>query len=1208
MIIRERKFENEYFDPALSGSDTQTFLHGSIMNKTKATYVVDIRYEAQSSYGELFTVDNNGTLITRSQGSFYSDGFTSGMTVELFSNLASAPSITEDRTVLSVTDTSIVLTTPTTIPDGNFVTNTSTTDSLRLRNKTPLTALQMRWDVSGNFEAPNYLSNIDDTQLGYYSEVITSSFTPMTRNGSVNGNQTGYANVRSLGFVDGSGNITATPTTIQRFEVEHCFNILPFALEENREDFINGIAPDYLEDDESLKYGVSFNFKTTIIDPNQQKTLSDENTLGSVAWFGENFNSLNNEFTLDSIAYSNDNQLEYGTSNTVTAVISTIGDDFTTDNVGIYVSYLPNQDDYSNNTEQFADIWSFDSVVDAIGNTASGLIGSIKGYTITQLAPKQIEVVFEVDFDNDLIKEDDYYVIAFDVASGGNVSGTSNKVLLKGDINQFYINTDIDGLLEWKDLQFYSHTTPITEVDSFVITDAFSDFKGYVEDGAVVQFGLCLNREQITDNFGLIENVQVKTIAYNSTTGNTFELDYFSYDLSNQVVVDGVQQINIDTSRGYSLNDVDEFNNVVLKNTNEDRLFVEYFGNLGIKFLWQDWVALAGADTVFYDNSEQQNGLNKNASNYSLKEGYDIRVRICTDILKDGVITTYVQQSPTLEVCDYDEHDGWTYEIKTFDENGIDLQGKISTTGLTTICGTATDGTPYALSDLYGIMRIESSGQTQPYEILESSTLRGVDGAFIPTALDGINTLLEETTPNNYKVTALIDGSNLGTNNKISFRFGCKNIPLPPPQRFSTIDDSDLGNIQFTYNGSIDSFGNTITDFTNFTNITRWYFEDAVRELDTSGNTLSRTVNFSTSEYVEITQIGTSISFDWSNMPTVNDLTDIANIESWFVPFNGGFTFDKRDISDVLMGQYGVGFQGSQQYYELLGFPKNDVYNAHYDVTIPFREAAEFVFTSATIQQGSIISAVNVDELIAEKGIRRQEVVSIGSSFGFQATSSDSIRISVVTRTHPTQYYPYQEQPVWISDAPSIPLNYDVIGIADSGTVNWNNNGLENSNTETNFIAASGLMAGTYQVKLDALDIFGNYMEDVNVFEVPGFNTLSNGSLQVGIEDTGSNSFGLSMQHRHRVNYQNKNTREFEKDETGGVTYFYDSDNNLITTVNIASGDSYFYPKKMTISNRSISRVTIPIIDTGSTIPDAPYDKTGVAAENTHNIYILQTF
>ena len=41
---------------------------------------------------------------------------------------------------------------------------------------------------------------------------------------------------------------------------------------------------------------------------------------------------------------------------------------------------------------------------------------------------------------------------------------------------------------------------------------------------------------------------------------------------------------------------------------------------------WQFWLSLPNADTIFIDATDTHRGLNNRASNYSLKEGWSIRV------------------------------------------------------------------------------------------------------------------------------------------------------------------------------------------------------------------------------------------------------------------------------------------------------------------------------------------------------------------------------------------------------------------------------------------------------------------------------------------------------------------------------------------------------------------------------------------------------
>ena len=93
-------------------------------------------------------------------------------------------------------------------------------------------------------------------------------------------------------------------TYVQQFEIELDFMINPFYVDGELVNIEENIIPDLLADLNSLKFAYELEFRTNISDPSGNKAIYVTETLGSVGWFGENFNGFTNNYEVDSISYS----------------------------------------------------------------------------------------------------------------------------------------------------------------------------------------------------------------------------------------------------------------------------------------------------------------------------------------------------------------------------------------------------------------------------------------------------------------------------------------------------------------------------------------------------------------------------------------------------------------------------------------------------------------------------------------------------------------------------------------------------------------------------------------------------------------------------------------------------------------------------------------------------------------------------------------
>ena len=739
-------------------SDNNSHVLGSVMNKAKAEFEIDVYWDVISTVSlELRVINRN--IIKRNYGDFLSDGFCIGDTVCLETPVGqfvgfAIQSLSTDTMVL---DNNL----PAVIPDGVY----DNSPFLKISGTSILDGLVYKFGLVPNGDPASY-NWIDGNEQAYSVGGLTPGVAkPMNKVGSICGWQTGVAQAQYIGAQDAKG-------TLRRYKISHEFIITPFYQDGEKPNLQNNIAPSIFAGTNSLNYVFQAEFRNFLTNPNCSKLVEEITPLGNVKWFNESLQGIN-EYSLISLEYDGDPNgcLKAGVTTQVCATIFSSSGNFTpTSKVGAYVSLLPDSGDYSNQTDSFVDNWEYDCFIGNVGNNGVLSISNpIRSYMFSYISANRIEICIDVNFSPG-VTDQDCYLIAFDVSNNA-ASQQSDKTMLLIDSKTFDYSACVPDLLEVKNLGFYDHVSNVN------VHTPTTDYKGHVEDGITACFDFCLD----LDKGAFLDNLDIKLIAHNPNTGDIFNIDSYNMPLINQVIVPNgpynVQQITLNSSQGFNLSNGSQYNFKKITTVGVDGNLAKYEACIGLKMCWQDWVALPGADSVFYDNSENNNGLNSNVSNYNLINGYQLKVAICHNV-KDssGIITPYLNLSPAFDICNYDAEADWSYVIETKDENDVNTNCLLLSGNDTKIKVTATysgTSTP-ELSDMYGIIRIEPKNIPVKTIIDEGSTLRALSNNSYFTGLS----VLTNPSPGVYCLENTIDGEKINkeTDYKISFKLGCPGV------------------------------------------------------------------------------------------------------------------------------------------------------------------------------------------------------------------------------------------------------------------------------------------------------------------------------------------------------------------------------------------------------------------------------------------------
>jgi hypothetical protein len=383
----------------------------------------------------------------------------------------------------------------------------------------------------------------------------------------------------------------------------------------------------------------------------------------------------------------------------------------------------------------------------AARNAASSDSSFIKNLLITAGSPAtdKVNIAFDVDFSASqqlLLSSDNYYALS--VCGSFNPKGDIvSRVLC--DVNQYLIDNDTAGLITYQSHEFLTHPD--------IIGGGYSDVKRPNEakflSSATFSIDLSLN--------AVINKVKQSLVAYDLVEGKSFIIEENAFNTQSAIVSGGVQQINIDQTKGYKLAEGSLFN--YKKITTGSKIGNDQYYQLDIAhtFNWMDYLALSDADTEFYDNTLLNDGLNQKIERYSGNNGFEVAV-FWEFEMSDGTSTTdYRFVSPNLDVYDYDESvESYTStDIQVFLSDGVtEITGAITKDETMVIKATFTPDVAFDPTDnYYGIFRVEKYQDGGLNAINERSSINAsadfnpllppVGQSFLTVTNNGSNVIVE---------------------------------------------------------------------------------------------------------------------------------------------------------------------------------------------------------------------------------------------------------------------------------------------------------------------------------------------------------------------------------------------------------------------------------------------------------------------------------
>lgn len=549
--------------------------------------------------------------------------------------------------------------------NATFTNEVATAGTIKLTNEPK--GITYDYGLIENNEQTNFLSKVDGNLMRYQLESATfpSTLTTMTEIGKKSW-RLGSTQVRLVS----ADNVNY----VWEYEIEQVFYIHPFYQLTDLPFFETGFgsANSLFALFKCLKHAFRIRATRDIGNPNIYQEVIYDQANGNTGWYDENYNGGQEDYSLNSITYSNTiNQLTKDDVVTVTVVLNDPNNDieYATAN---FILLPETSADYIDNGYTFTENFCFDRALQQQGVAAVNganfgtTIQVFENVTVTRNNDGTTTMVFDVNFgtwvktkiDNSTDKN---YIISISAVKSGQATATANYTTLFIDFNQ--IGFEVADTIVEMDTSFIPH-----DVNAIGLEFTPTAFK--VHDEYVASTLWYLD----TTNYptATINKLNVMIVAKDSVSGDEAILQRQEFDFSGLPTIGGAQFINATLASGYNALPSEIRSEVkCLRDNNLDvGGKIGYFIQFPFIVRWEDWVQLVlkSLPNGLFDANELWNGYNQNWARIEGLTNWSIVYRIESKIVVNGLQETYINDT-TLPIKGFETNttDWSTPTIKTYD-------------------------------------------------------------------------------------------------------------------------------------------------------------------------------------------------------------------------------------------------------------------------------------------------------------------------------------------------------------------------------------------------------------------------------------------------------------------------------------------------------------------------------------------------------------
>lgn len=303
-----------------------------------------------------------------------------------------------------------------------------------------------------------------------------------------------------------------------------------------------------------------------------------------------------------------------------------------------------------------------------------------------------------------------------------------------------------------------------------VLISQFVDHSENIQTPAINKTGYEANTEDdlaflalIMIKFGdVITSINPSLEAYNSVTGESFNLFNADFDLTSVPIVAGKHQVNQTILLNTELPTTSEKRFATLKLSSGYDTVLKYAMNLSFPFLndWRYWIALPGANADFYPNEQ-----NRNYVPFDNTGTWGVRLNL--SMIKNGLNFQFTND---LIIKDYDSDANIFQEIELYIESTAQNVQVIVDGELHRVIATHTnlDASSWDVSNIWGMITIEPT-ESSPRWIC--STIIDIDGNTLNplSPITGLTATLTFPTPDVAQIECFFDPGKINLTNGVKF-------------------------------------------------------------------------------------------------------------------------------------------------------------------------------------------------------------------------------------------------------------------------------------------------------------------------------------------------------------------------------------------------------------------------------------------------------
>lgn len=814
--ITGREYKNRYRPEVVD------WLLGNVGDWQTLTLTCEFSIEKRATQTKPIMIENSGTDLVLGDGTEWSDyGFDTGDTIELTARTTEFDGNGNPQSgyPLTTTDTRII----SLIQGDRLILNASwigedimlpynngvkRIDQVEIYADKKPQAVGVTYGHLKNSEADN--ANLASFIDGTHTRLLAENTDTLTgwQSMLLTGLQSGMS-IESARWIYDSKE--GTHTYKYRFEIE--FMISSFF--EDLSNFETMTAPSQVLGIESLTDNFDVIGYPEYNNPNTRikNNKSETKRLGNTGWFNENYNGLQNDFTIISLEYTDiltglqTQRLSYGGETKVKAIISGIpnlANGLT--KIGLGFIFLPEKEELYKNLDTPFHKNLFVNTAGGIQTgifTPSATMYSAIYQSFTKGNNERVDIrdvkfyiqgsnlVYEAiisptqeisNFIDNLDEADRNYALWLSISDRTEQTNFSDRVSL---------------LLDYNNMELL--VPPIGEWDNMIIgfLDHAQDENGILKNSDCGNFKIeddLLSKTQFKVDISkdIPRKIEFVIETEKTSSGEKYELQRYAVDLTGYPNdINGIPQWDYDQIRGFKLEQGNNKNWVKIKRdpANDDGNNKAYIAYYGFKIRWEDWILRTGVPNDFFNNLAENNGFNNDWYQYLGVGDWDFQFTVYTYSKLNGKDVKY-ENKKKLTFKDYDqnenietewkiirESDGTNLPITTDQATGKPIGVLLADEQVRLQCiYTKLQGNFMPILNYYGTLCIEVDKGAGQFELRQLSSIWGRenDNPLIPIPGE-TNTKISLINPTKIMLECLVEPSLLkdALRYKLSSRLGC---------------------------------------------------------------------------------------------------------------------------------------------------------------------------------------------------------------------------------------------------------------------------------------------------------------------------------------------------------------------------------------------------------------------------------------------------